>query len=395
MASRAVQPLHAMVVSLATDCSGMETPGMALKSLGVPVDHLFSCDVNASAKKTIMANFPPKTFYDDLTKRDNSKAAKADLYVAGFPCQPFSIAGKQQGFADELGRGTIFFKVREYIRAQSPKVFVLENVKGLLFLDGGKYFEAILKSLDGLGKYKIFHKVFDTKDHGVPQTRQRIYICGVRKDVDKGTFSWPEALPWVSIEKFLDPRTRRPTRSDLPPRTQSTAHRNVKIALQSLIKQGVDPFSEAYLVDCDSTTERFGWQKDRTPCITCGRANGHWITNRGRRLSKPEMMRLQGMEPEGFKVVVSQGQWGKQIGNAMSCNVLERILVRLLPAAGLHPAALLHDRWESAAGTAAPATPPVSRKRTASPPNSPVKLKRRLLQRVSSDLRPAKVARSG
>merc|ERR1719277_1015304 len=383
-----------VVVSLATDCSGMETPAMALKSLGVPVDHLFACDVNASAKKTIMANFPPKTFYDDLTKRDNAKAASADLYVAGFPCQPFSRAGKRQGFEDELGRGTIFFKVREYIKAQSPKVFMLENVKGLLNLEGGKYFEAIMKSLGALGNYNIFHRVFNTREHGVPQNRQRIYICGIRKDQDKGSFSWPEPLPVVSIENFLEPRRRRPTPSDLPPRSQGTAHRNVKLALQRLKKLGVDPFKEAYLVDCDSTTERLAWQKDRTPCLTCGRANGHWITNRGRRLSKPEMMRLQGMEPEGFKVVVSEKQWGKQIGNAMSCNVLERILVRLLPAAGLYPAARLHDRWESA-GTAAPATPPVSRKRTASPPNSPVKHKRRLLRQASSDLRAAKVARSG
>merc|ERR1712151_422932 len=150
------------------------------------------------------------------------------------------------------------------------------------------------------------------------------------------------------------------------------------------MKQGADPLNKAYVIDCDSTMAWCGWQEDRTPCITCHRAKGHWITNRGRRLSKPEMMRLQGMKPEGFKVVVSDMQWGKQIGNAMSCNVLERIFVRLLPAAGLYPAALLRDRWDSA-GPAAPATLPVSRKRTASPPRSPVKHKRRLLRQASSD----------
>merc|ERR1719203_614830 len=90
-----------------------------------------------------------------LTTRDNSHAASADLYVAGFPCQPFSAAGKQQGFNDELGRGTIFFKVREYIAAQTPKVFVLENVKGLVYIDGGRYFEAICESLESLQKYNL------------------------------------------------------------------------------------------------------------------------------------------------------------------------------------------------------------------------------------------------
>merc|ERR1712060_567403 len=193
---------------------------------------------------------------------------------------------------------------------------------------------------------------------------------------------------------FLEPRKKKPSLADLPPRSSGTAHGNVKMALQTLIKQGVDPLREAWLVDCDSTRARCKWQKDRTPCITCGRAKGHWITNRGRRLSKAEMMRLQGMTPEGFKVVVSQCQLGKQIGNAMSCNILERILVRLLPAAGLYPAVQLHDRWESA-GPAAPATPPVSRKRTASPPKSPVKHKRSLLRRTSSDPPPLKAAHTG
>jgi len=356
---------------------------------------VFSCDVDKYAKMTIMANFPPKTFYDDLTKRDNTQAEAADLYVAGFPCQPFSAAGKQQGFADELGRGTIFFKVREYIKAKSPKVFVLENVKGLTTLQGGKYFDAIMQSLEALGSYNIVHKIFDTKDHGVPQTRQRIYICGIHKDHDMGTFSWPQPLPRVSIEKFLEPRKKKPSLTDLPPATNTTAHGNVKMALEALIKKGVDPLRKAYIVDCDSTIAWCGWQEDRTPCITCHRAKGHWITNRGRRLSKPEMMRLQGMTPEGFKVVVSDLQWGKQIGNAMSCNVLERIFVRLLPAAGLYPAARLSDQWEEAAGQAAPATPPVSRKRAASPPKSPVKQKQSLLRRASSDPPPLKAAYAG
>ena len=105
-------------------------------------------------------------------------------------------------------------------------------------------------------------------------------------------------------------------------------------------------------------------------------------------MTKPEMMRLQGMDPESFKVVVSDCQWGYQIGNAMSCNVLERIFVRLLPAAGLHPAALLRDRWEPA--EQAPATPP-ARKRAALPPKFPAKQKR-TAQRTHSDPAPCKVA---
>merc|ERR1711972_712044 len=81
-------------------------------------------------------------------------------------------------------------------------------------------------------------------------------------------------------------------------------------------------------------------------CMTCGRKDGHWITNRGRRVLKTEMMRLQGMDPKAFKVVVSETQLGKQLGNTMSVNVLERLLVRLLPAAGLARKGSLRDRWQ-------------------------------------------------
>merc|ERR1719336_3661680 len=105
-------------------------------------------------------------------------------------------------------------------------------------------------------------------------------------------------------------------------------------------------------------------------CLTARRNAGHWVTNRGRRMTKSEMMRLQGMPTpaEGFVVNVSEAQLGKQIGNAMSVNVLERIFCRLLPAAGLVPASRLHDRWEGA--VAAPAAPPrrATLRRDSSPP---------------------------
>lgn len=368
---------------------------MALKGLGVQVDHLFACDVSPHAKATIMANFPPKVFYDDLTTRDNAQAARADLYVAGFPCQPFSRAGKQQGFDDELGRGTIFFKIREYIKAQVPKVFILENVSGLLRLEGGRYFAAIMKSLEALGKYNLHSRLLNTKEHGVPQNRGRVYIIGIEKTRDGGTFEWPQPVPQPSIELFLEPRKSKPTKLDLPPRKQGTARANVKAALVELKKKGHDPLNEPWVIDCDSTFRFMSYAKDVSLCLLCGRPKGHWVTNRGRRMTKAEMMRLQGMPTpdEGFVVDVSECQLGHQIGNAMSANVLERILVRLLPAAGLYPAKKLFDRWAPASGTAAPTTP-VKRRVAPSLPRSPVKQKR-TLRRTPSAAPPAKAARTG
>ena len=175
-------------LGLATDCSGMGTPMMALRNLGLQVNHLFACDVDRHAKATIMANFPPQKFYSDLRLRDNRRAPRASLYVAGFPCQPFSSAGTRQGFADAQGRGTIFWQVRDYISIQQPPVFLLENVKGLMFTGSGEYFRAILQSLKALGTYNIYHELLNTRDHGLPQNRPRVFIVGILKAVDQGTF---------------------------------------------------------------------------------------------------------------------------------------------------------------------------------------------------------------
>ena len=324
----------------------MEAPIQAMENLGVTFTHCFSSDINKHARATIEENFPQGQMYEDVTTRNNEKAPRCDLYVAGFPCQPFSTAGKQQGFQDTQGRGRIFFYVRDYIAKQQPRSFVLENVSGLKSVEKGKYFASIMRSLAQLGKYNISHEILDTKHHGVPHSRRRIYIVGIRRDADRGTFAFPEPIPCPSIDNFLDSRPRTAVvKKRLPPKSQSTARGNVISYLRRLTHKGSDPFKEPFIIDCDSSAGRSKCGYNISPCLTCSRSSGHWVTSRGRRLLKTEMMRLQGMNPSKFRVVVSQAQLGKQLGNTMSVNVLERLLVRLLPAAGL-AAPGLRDRWE-------------------------------------------------
>jgi len=141
--------------------------------------HEFSCDFNPHVRATIAANFPHKVMYNDVTTRDNKKTPVVDVYVAVFPCQPFSSAGLQQGFSDSKGRGEIFFYVLDYIRTKKPKVFILENVSGLVKLDGGRYLQDILTELKSLGIYNIYHEILDTKNHGVPHSRRRWYCVGM------------------------------------------------------------------------------------------------------------------------------------------------------------------------------------------------------------------------
>lgn len=338
-------------IKIGTDCSGIEAPVQALQNLatfGVKLSHEFSCDVNAHAKTAIEANFPHKIWYDDLCKRDNKKAPYVDIYVAGFPCQPFSTAGLQQGFSDQRGRGKVFFKVLDYIQKAKPRCFILENVMGLIRINKGQYLKAILQELENLGTYNVKWQLMNTRQHGVPHSRNRWYCIGIKKSHDKGTFEFPDKIEQPPLELFLEPRESDAAVRVGPVSESRTARTNVNAALRNIAKAGKNPYKESCIVDCDSSASRSKWTHEFVPCITCSRGNGHWVTNRGRRLTNIEMHRLQGMNPTKFKVAVSRAKHGFQLGNSMSVCVLERIFVSLLPAAQLvGPSVKLEDRWKS------------------------------------------------
>jgi len=191
-------------MKIGTDFSGIGSPEMALKLLNIEHEQVFACEIDKYARKSFEAiHGNPQTFYKDITKRDHSEIPQLDLYVAGFPCQAFSMAGKRKGFDDV--RGTLFFNVAEFIKINQPKCFILENVKGLLSHDGGKTFQTIISLLtdnggtangqifipyfeDGLG-YHVYYKVLNTKDYGIPQNRERIFIVGFKEFRE---FSFPK-----------------------------------------------------------------------------------------------------------------------------------------------------------------------------------------------------------
>ena len=110
---------------IGTDFSGIGSPEMALKMLGIEHKQVFACEIDKYARKSHRAIYGEDyTLYEDITKRDHSEVEQLDLYVAGFPCQAFSMAGKRKGFEDT--RGTLFFNVAEFIKINQPKCFILE-----------------------------------------------------------------------------------------------------------------------------------------------------------------------------------------------------------------------------------------------------------------------------
>lgn len=192
-------------MKLGTDFSGIGSPEMALKYLGIDFDSVFACEIDKYARQSFAQLHKSKTFYNDITTRNHKEVEQLDLYVAGFPCQAFSTAGKRKGF-DEA-RGTLFFNVAEFIQINQPNIFVLENVKGLLSHDKGNTFQTIVDILsngggtqngqisldvfeDGLG-YHIYWQVLNTKDYGIPQNRERIFIVGFK---DFREFSFPKPM---------------------------------------------------------------------------------------------------------------------------------------------------------------------------------------------------------
>ena len=170
-----------MVLRVGTDCSGIEAPIQALKRLKIKFSHEWSCEIDPYARKSIKANYNPKILFEDITKP--RKLPDIDLYVCGFPCQTFSTAGERKGFGDP--RGTIFYYCLKVIKTKKPKYFILENVKGLVNHDNGKTFKTILNCLKKLKIYNIYHNVLNTKDYGIPQNRERIFIVGVTVNVRK------------------------------------------------------------------------------------------------------------------------------------------------------------------------------------------------------------------
>nr|DAR47236.1 MAG TPA: Cytosine specific methyltransferase [Caudoviricetes sp.] len=149
----------------------------ALKKYGIDSTCVLSSEIDAKACETYELNFHeyPKGDIHEITEIE-----PFDLLLGGFPCQPFSYAGKRKGFGDT--RGTLFFEIERILEKYQPKAFLLENVRGLYTHDSGRTFETISKKLHDLG-YGIYDLLLNSSDFGVPQNRVRLYILGIRNDI--------------------------------------------------------------------------------------------------------------------------------------------------------------------------------------------------------------------
>ena len=155
---------------------------------------VFVSEIDKHARATYEANFPDSPPIEgDITQIDADAVPAFDICLAGFPCQAFSIAGRRAGFDDDYYgtcRGTLFLDVVRICDRHKPKVIFCENVKGLVGHDDGRTFKVICAAFEQIG-YKIFHAVLNSKDFGLAQNRERIYIVCFRKDIAPERFDFP------------------------------------------------------------------------------------------------------------------------------------------------------------------------------------------------------------
>jgi DNA (cytosine-5)-methyltransferase 1 len=190
-------------IRLATMFSGIGAIEFALKRLKLNTKIVFASDNDKFVKQSYYANYDidDSRWYDDVKNINGLKYKdKIDLLVGGSPCQSFSMVGKRRGLNDT--RGTLFYEFARVVKESKPKVFIYENVKGLTNHDGGRTFEIIKATFDELG-YKYYYKILNSKDYGIPQHRERIFVVGfIEQDID---FTFPEKIPLkYKMQDFLE-----------------------------------------------------------------------------------------------------------------------------------------------------------------------------------------------
>ena len=195
-----------MSITVGSDFSGVGAFEQALNRLGIEHEVVFACDKDKYARLTYVHNYGEPEYYPDDVYDREIPAESLDIYMTSPPCQSFSLAGKRLGKDDK--RGILFFNSHEFITKNEPRYFIFENVKGLLSDDGGKTFSEWLHLLggksvngmpivfpyDGAVPYHVYWKVLNAKDFGVPQNRERVFIIGIRDDIDND-FSFPKEVP--------------------------------------------------------------------------------------------------------------------------------------------------------------------------------------------------------
>jgi len=300
--------------------SGIGGFRLAFESVGAVC--VFSAEIDKQACATYQKNFGENPFCD-VTKLEASALPSFDILCAGFPCQPFSLAGKRRGFNDT--RGTLFFDIERILQTKQPKAFILENVKGLINHDKGNTLKVILKTLREKLNYNVFSKVLNSKDYALPQNRERIYIIGFKEQHIE--FNFPEP-----IKKKIDLSTIRESNlegTDI----SALAKAHIKTHLKNH-KMYHEIKNNPLLLSYEIRKSRASFRFDNiSPCLTAkmgtGGNNVPIFVNEMRKFTTRECLRIQGF-PESYRITPNTAQSYKQIGNSVSVPVVKLLAEEMI-----------------------------------------------------------------
>lgn len=315
------------IINIATSFSGIGSPEQALRKLGLEHNIVFAGDIDDYCKQSYFANYniSEKDWHCDVKEFDSTPyKGMVDIFAGGSPCQSFSVMGKRKGL--EEARGTLFYEYARIVSETQPKVFIYENVTGMLNHDGGNTWKVISGIFDDLGYYWK-HWILNAKDFGLAQNRRRIFVVGFRKEYkdcfDRLIEPQKRELE-LEVKDFLDKDI--PNKYYLPIKgfIRVTDPKQIKhIALNNKVSR------------CQVACQQYNWFGDMRfeteiperleidERIHKGEYNG--VRGVTRTLTPRECLRLMGF-PEDFKIVVNDTQMYRQSGNSIAVNVIQEVI---------------------------------------------------------------------
>ena len=353
------------IVRLATSFSGIGAIEHAFHRLGLNCKIQFAGDIDSNCKKAYFANYgiSEDQWHNDVHDFDAKPyKGKVDLFVGGAPCQAFSLRGKHGGFEDT--RGTLFREFARIVIECQPKVFIFENVKGMISHDKGRTWRVIKETFENDCGYQIYYQVLNAKDYGIPQSRERIYCIGFRKETD---FKYPAPIKLTSsvydyLEQCVDKKyllkqkgAHFITRSINYQKSYTQVNGDVALCQKrnqqfnwhgdfifhpQLKDDSSTPETDETLFNVSDYEEDYYAEKVpekyaldvsdmKSACmIPVNRRAINSRTGRFRKLTPRECLRLMGFD-DTFKIVVSDTETYKQSGNSIVVNVLMALLKQI------------------------------------------------------------------
>ena len=306
------------------------------QAFGDKIETVFVSEWDEFAQKTYKANFHDDLkIAGDITKIDEKNIPDFDICLAGFPCQAFSLAGQRKGFDDDykgMSRGTLFFDVARICSEHKPKVIFCENVKGLTIHDKGRTFKIIVNTLREIG-YTVFYKVLNSKDFGVPQNRERIYIVAFRNDIAPGEFIFPASTDDTKrIKDILEekPVSARYYLSDcyLETLKKHKARHEAKGNGFGYEVRSLDDIAGAIVCGGMGRERNLIVDKRQTDLTPVTHIKGKINEEGIRKMTPREWARLQGF-PDNYTLPLADVHLYKQFGNSVTVPVIKAIALKI------------------------------------------------------------------